>query len=242
MEAVPFSFQGEQLLLHPSGTLFWPRLSLLAVADLHLEKGSACAGGGHLVPPWDSAITLARLASAIHIHAPTTVVAVGDSFHDNGAAARLCAADLAVLASLTARARFVWVRGNHDPAPPVGIEGESAPEFSAAGLIFRHQAQPAASGEISGHYHPKCRVETRAAGIARPCFMTSAQRIILPSFGAYTGGLDVRSTDLARLFPAGGQAFLLGRERVFSFAVAPPGTAAPARPLVSAAVPHRFPE
>ncbi len=239
MDAVPFSFHGEHLLLDPSGTLIWPRLRLLAVADLHLEKGSACAAGGRLVPPWDSAITLARLATAIHRHAPTTVVAVGDSFHDDRAADRLCAADLAVLAALTARARFVWVRGNHDPAPPSGIEGESMLEFRAHALRFRHQASPGEGGEISGHYHPKCRVETRAASIARPCFMTDAHRIILPSFGAYTGGLDVCSPAIARLFPQGGQAFLLGRERLFSFAVQPDARK-PAPPLVSAVAPHRF--
>ncbi len=228
MPATPFDFRGEQLLLDPAGVLVWPRLSLLAVADLHFEKGSAAARQGQLVPPWDSGLTLARLAGAVARYAPATVVAVGDSFHDTQAAARLSAADHTTLAGLAARARFVWVQGNHDPHPPAGLEGESTPAYAVGPLVFRHQARATASGEVSGHFHPKARIATRAADVCRPCFMVDADRIMLPSFGAYTGGLDVRSDAIARHFPNGGRAFLLGESRVFCFAVPPPGPAAPA--------------
>ena len=219
MPATPHLFCGETMLLDPAGVIVWPRLGLLAVADLHLEKGSACAARGQLVPPWDSGVTLGRLAGLIGRYAPAVVVAVGDSFHDDRAAGRLSPDDLALLGALTEAARFVWVRGNHDPAPPVGIAGNSVGEFDAEGLVFRHQALAGARGEISGHYHPKARVATRAAVVARPCFLCSEDRILLPSFGAYTGGLEVSSPAIAQHFPLGGQAFLLGRERVFAFAV-----------------------
>ncbi len=225
------TFRGETLLLDPAGVLVWPRLSLLAVADLHLEKGSACAGRGQLVPPWDSCGTLARLAELVRRHAPRTVVAVGDSFHDAHAATRLSDADAAVLASIGQAAALVWVRGNHDPLPPAGIAGHACETFAAEGLLFRHQAAsrrslPNAPGEVSGHFHPKARVATRVGEIVRPCFMTDAHRIMLPSFGAYTGGLDVRSPAIARHYPEGGRAFLLGRDRVFCFAIPPDGQAA----------------
>ena len=243
-----FTFRGERLLLDPAGALVWPRLGLLAVADLHLEKGSACAGRGQLVPPWDSAATLARLAGLVTRHAPRTIVAVGDSFHDAHAAARLSPADAALLATIGQAAQIVWVRGNHDPLPPAGVAGICCETFAADGLLFRHQALASghdpsgAPGEVSGHFHPKARVSTRAGEIVRPCFMTDAARIMLPSFGAYTGGLDVRSPAIARHFIHGGQAFLLGRDKVFCFSVAAAGqdalpmgckTAAAAQPGVA---------
>jgi DNA ligase-associated metallophosphoesterase len=218
MTAAPVHLAGERLLLDPAGAIFWPAQRILAVADLHLEKGTACARRGQLVPPFDSRVTLDRLARLIHRTKPATLVAVGDSFHDDAAAARLAPADTARLALLAAETNFVWVRGNHDPSPPASLPGRAATEFSLGPLIFRHQSL-AGSGEISGHFHPKARVVTRAGEITRPCFVADANRIMLPAFGAYTGGLDVRSPAIAAIFPRGGRVFLLGEQRLFSFSL-----------------------
>jgi metallophosphoesterase superfamily enzyme len=73
------------------------------------------------------------------------------------------------------------------------------------------------SVEISGHYHPKASVNTAALRISRPCFVTDSARLILPAFGAYTGGLDVRDPAITRLFPRGLRVFLLGQAKLFSF-------------------------
>ena len=234
MAATPHLFQGEHLLLDPAGLLIWPAQSLLAVADLHLEKGSAAAAQGQLVPPWDTAQTLARLAAAIALYRPTTIVAVGDSFHDAQAATRLSSTDHAVLTALTHRVRFIWIHGNHDPHPPEGLLGHSAPVFAAGPITFRHQTDPRTQGEVSGHFHPKARVQTRATTIARPCFMADTARIMLPSFGAYTGGLDILTPAITQHFPRGGQAFLLGQSRLFSFDVPAPKLASAARQHKSA--------
>jgi DNA ligase-associated metallophosphoesterase len=216
------TFCGEHLLLDPAGALVWPRLSLLAMADLHLEKGSACARQGALVPPWDSRVTLERVKALVERYRPQIIVSVGDAFHDDDAASRLDAQDALVLGDLARAARLVWVCGNHDPSPPLGIGGECAEVFEAGPLVFRHQAQDAASGEISGHFHPKARVATRAGEVVRPCFLAGAERIVLPSFGAYTGGLEIGSPAIASLFPDGAEAFLLGRSKLFRFAMQPP--------------------
>ena len=94
MTIAPLHLAGERLQLDPAGGLFWPAQRLLAVADLHLEKGSAAAMKGQLLPPWDSTATLDRLAGLLRRYKPETVVALGDSFHDRGGAGRLGRADM----------------------------------------------------------------------------------------------------------------------------------------------------
>jgi DNA ligase-associated metallophosphoesterase len=221
MTPAPFHFAGERLMLDPDGAVAWPARRLLAVADLHLEKGSAAALRGNLIPPWDTRATLEKLAGLLRRWRPETVVALGDSFHDSGGSARLDPHDFARLAAMAAEHRFVWVLGNHDPSPPRGLAGDVAPVFTLGPLRFVHQARPGpASGEVCGHHHPKAHIQTRAALVSRPCFVADARRLMLPALGAYTGGLDVRDPAIAALFPRGGRVFLLGQERLFSFAYA----------------------
>jgi len=215
----PFHFAGEALQLEPAGVLLWPAMRVMVVADLHLEKGSAAARKGQLVPPWDSRVTLERLGLLVRRYAPRTVVALGDSFHDDHGPARLLAADAASLRRMTDSVDFVWVRGNHDRAPPEGVGGRAVESWAAGPLSFRHQAVAGVAGELSGHFHPKARVATRAGQVVRPCFMTDARKIMLPAFGAYTGGLDVRAPAIAAHFPRGGRVFLLGQQRLFSFSL-----------------------
>ena len=217
MTPAPLHFAGERLLLDPVGALFWPAEQTLVVADLHFEKGSSAAEQGRLLPPWDTAVTLERLGGLMRRYRPARIVALGDSFHDRRAAARLSAGDAARLRAMAESARFVWVRGNHDPEAPE-LPGDAVAEWRAGPLWFRHEGRRGgADGEICGHHHPKVRVAVRGAMVTRPCFMTDSRRLMLPALGAYTGGLDVRSAAIAGLFPRGGRVFLLGRDRLFSF-------------------------
>lgn len=219
MITAPVHLAGERLMLDPAGALFWPAPRLLAVSDLHLEKGSSYARQGQLLPPWDTHATLDRLALLLRRYQPRLVLALGDSFHDADGSTRLPSSDLSRLHAMTEAHRFVWIRGNHDPSPPHGVGGEWVEAFTTATLVFRHQATPGAQSEISGHHHPKATVPARGGSVCRPCFVTDARRLMMPAFGAYTGGLDVRDPAIARLFPRGGRVFLLGKERLFSFAL-----------------------
>lgn len=218
MTAAPIHLAGERLMLDPAGGLYWPARRLLAVSDLHLEKGTAFARQGMLLPPWDTHATLDRLALLLRHWRPETVVALGDSFHDPAGAARLPATERERLAAITRAHRFVWILGNHDPAPPDGLGGEAVAELALEKLIFRHESTADRTiGEIVGHHHPKATVDARTGPVSRPCFVFDGRRLMLPAFGAYTGGLDIADPAIARLFPRGGRAFLLGRERLFSF-------------------------
>jgi uncharacterized protein len=217
MTAAPVHLAGERLMLDPAGALFWPAEGLLAVSDLHLEKGSSHARRGQLLPPWDTHATLDRLTNLLRRYRPRQVIALGDSFHDADGAARLPSVELSRLRTMTEAHRFIWVQGNHDPSPPLGVGGEWLEAFATTTLVFRHQATQGAEGEISGHHHPKATVPARGGSVTRPCFVADARRLMMPAFGAYTGGLDVGDPAITRLFPRGGRVFLLGRERLFSF-------------------------
>jgi uncharacterized protein len=220
MTAAPIHLAGERLMLDPAGALFWPATALLAVSDLHLEKGSSYARRGQLLPPWDTHATLDRLVLLLRRYKPRIVVALGDSFHDVDGAGRLPAGELTRLKAMTGAHRFIWVQGNHDPAPPRGVAGEWTEAFAISTLVFRHQGTVAAQpGEICGHHHPKAAVPARGGSVSRPCFVADTHRLMMPAFGAYAGGLDVRDPAITRLFPRGGRVFLLGRERLFSFAL-----------------------
>jgi DNA ligase-associated metallophosphoesterase len=218
--AAPVHIAGERLMLDPMGALFWPAMRLLAVSDLHLEKGSSFARKGMLLPPWDTHVTLDRLTLLLRRWSPATIVALGDSFHDADGSGRLPATELNRLNAMTQAHRFVWVQGNHDPAPPAGVGGEWVTAFDAQPIVFRHEARdPADAGEVVGHHHPKAQVQARSGTVSRPCFVSDGRRLMMPAFGAYTGGLDVTDGAIKRLFPRGGRVFLLGKDRLFSFEI-----------------------
>jgi DNA ligase-associated metallophosphoesterase len=210
---------GVPLLADLSGALVWPERRVLAVADLHLEKGSAFARQGQLLPPYDTAATLAALAGAIERYRPERVICVGDSFHDGNAAERLADADGARLRQLTETCDWIWIAGNHDPRPPADWGGRVEAEVTIAPLVFRHQALEGtrAPGEVSGHYHPKARVRLRTGRASARCFVTDGRRLVLPAFGAYTGGLNVLDPAIARLFAKDFRVHLLGRQTIHVF-------------------------
>jgi uncharacterized protein len=218
--AAPIHLAGQRLMLDPMGALFWPEQRLLAVSDLHLEKGSSFARRGMLLPPWDTHATLDRLTLLLRRWSPQTVVALGDSFHDPLGSGRLPATEQHRLNAMSKAHRFIWVQGNHDPTPPEGLGGEWVETFAAGPMIFRHQAITTADpGEIVGHHHPKATIPARTGSVSRPCFVFDGRRLMMPAFGAYTGGLDVRDPAINRLFPRGGRVFLLGKDRLFSFEI-----------------------
>jgi uncharacterized protein len=182
-----------------SGALFWDDERLLIVSDLHLEKGSSFATRGILLPPYDTAATLARLATVIARYDPRRVIALGDSFHDAGAHARVGESDRVTIAAMQAGRDWIWIAGNHDPLPPASLSGSVASELAIGPICFRHEPTGAA-GEIAGHLHPKARVATRGRSIERRCIASDGVRAVMPSFGAYTGGLSIRDRAFAKIF------------------------------------------
>jgi uncharacterized protein len=208
------------LLADAAGVIYWPDEKLLIVADLHLEKGSAFAARGVLLPPYDTAATLARVARLIERYAPRLVIALGDSFHDGGGPLRMAAPDRATLTALQRGRDWLWITGNHDPHPADGVGGEFAAVLALGALTFRHEpTADACDGEVAGHLHPVARVAQRGRAVSRRCFATDGRRLVMPAFGAYAGGLNVRDRAIMALF--GTLAFtahMLGARRLFAIA------------------------
>lgn len=209
---------GERLVLLPEGALWWPERSTLIVADLHLEKGSAFARRGMLLPPLDTLATLDRLAALVMRLDPARVVSLGDAFHDVGGPARLPPGARDRLIEMTGRREWIWITGNHDPVVDASLGGICADEIALGALTFRHLPRRGrAEGECAGHLHPAAVLKLGAAAPRRACFAFDGRRMILPAFGAYAGGLSLTNRafdglfDMARLVvgvPSGGRVHL----------------------------------
>jgi DNA ligase-associated metallophosphoesterase len=218
MILTPLTLNGESLQLTPEGALFRPACRTLLVADLHFEKGSAMAARSRrLAPPYDTQATLERLTRVMRRTQPKRVIALGDSFHDVDGPNRLPAVARSRITALTQAVEWVWVEGNHDPAPPSDLGGAGAPDLTIGNLILRHAPKSGpAPGEIAGHLHPKAAVSTSARRVSGFCFVTDGSRLVMPAFGAYTGGLDVNSPPFRVIFRKGFRVFMLGRERLYA--------------------------
>ncbi len=218
-EAPPIRLNGLDLVADLSGALFVPALETLIVADLHLEKGSAYAARGVHLPPYDTRATLGLLREVMARYRPRTLVSLGDSFHDGRARERLHDTDIASIRALSELCDMVWITGNHDREPPEDLGGQVAGELRLGDIVLRHEPSTglALETEISGHLHPVAAVVRRGRRVRRRCFASDGARLVLPAFGAYTGGLDVRSESFAEVFPSGRfTVWMLGRDAVYA--------------------------
>ena len=219
--------EGEPCVLRCSGALWVINHRTLIAADLHLEKGSAFAARGQMLPPYDSRATLDRLEAEIAELAPARVALLGDSFHDSRSIGRMATDDRARLDRLAEGRDWVWLEGNHDREALTQADAEAVArlpgrvvgDMELGALYLTHEPMPEArAGEVAGHLHPCARVVAHARMVRRPCFVTDGRRLILPAFGAFTGGLNVLDAAIAGLFVERPMAAALGKDRVHALA------------------------
>ena len=218
---VPLSFGGHEFLASPSGALFWPTERALLVADLHLEKASWFARLGQFLPPYDSQATLAALAEDVAATGAARLYCLGDSFHDRFGCDRLPTQARAMLLDLTSRLDWVWIVGNHDPGFADHCGGRIEDECLVGGIVLRHEAVAAElRPEMSGHFHPKLRLNLKGRNVSRRCFIAAPAKLILPAYGALTGGLDARHPEIARKTGPGASALVPVADRLLKFPIA----------------------
>ena len=217
---VPFSFAGHDLLALPQGALFWPARRALLVADLHFEKASWFAIRGQMLPPYDSIATLTELAALAGETDAAEIWCLGDSFHDSAGCDRLPTDAQALLRALTGGRRWIWITGNHDRRVD-RCGGEVMDEALVDGLMLRHEADPRElRPELSGHFHPKLRIRVRGRQVSRRCFVATPAKLILPAFGALTGGLDAGHPEIVRAVGRGAEALVPVEDRMLRFPLA----------------------
>lgn len=220
--AATLSVLDVDFIADPGGALYWREEGLLVVADLHFEKGSAFAERGVLLPPYDTAATLARLARLVEIYGPRCVVALGDSFHDCRAGERIAADDRRRIGALQARRDWIWITGNHDRILPRRLPGEATAELTVGDIVFRHEpVAGAARGEVAGHLHPVAKVAGRGSSVRRRSFVSNGARCVLPAFGAFAGGLNLVDAAFDPLFGGLSRtatilAYVMGRDAVYA--------------------------
>ncbi|MDZ4775679.1 MAG: ligase-associated DNA damage response endonuclease PdeM [Alphaproteobacteria bacterium] len=212
-----FKIAGVDAEATAEGALWIESARTLVVSDLHFEKGSSFAVRGQMLPPYDTRATLQRLTLLFARLRPDTVISLGDSFHDRDGPGRMDAGDVATLRAMTAAADWVWIEGNHDPEAPTWLGGRAMERIAFGDLVLRHEPKAGdARGEIAGHLHPCAKVSARGRALRARCFATDGERLVMPAFGAYTGGLNVRDAAFDPLFPQGCVALMLGRTRVYA--------------------------
>jgi uncharacterized protein len=213
--AVRLTLGGLDFIPDLSGALFCPDFKALLVADLHLEKASSLARRGVHLPPYDTRATIEQLKAAIAGAKPDRLICLGDSFHDCGALERIAPEDAAALKSISTEIETLWISGNHD-AGIRDLPGAVASRAALGPISLRHIPENLAEGEfeIAGHFHPSAAIVQRGRRLRCKCFAASPSRILMPAFGSFTGGLDVRSAAVADLFPGPHDIFMMGRNAI----------------------------
>lgn len=218
---VPLSFANRNFLVLKSGALFWPDAGALLLADLHLEKASWFARFGQMLPPYDSHATLEWVEADIAASGATMVACLGDSFHDKFGCERLPEDARALLTRLTGEVDWVWITGNHDAGMIDHCGGRVVEEMELGGIILRHEAEAdEARPELSGHFHPKLRVKARGRRVSRRCFVASDSKMILPAYGALTGGLDANHPEIMKAVGGDAAALVAVSDRMLRFPIA----------------------
>ncbi len=212
------NFAGHEFNVVGQTALFWPAQSALIVADLHLEKASWFAARGQMLPPHDSLATLEKLAALIAQTRARTLWCLGDNFHDVDGPERMQPEAANRLADLTRQMDWQWITGNHDSTLPASIGGSVYDQIAVDGLVLRHRAIPAdPRPELSGHFHPKYRAKGVRGSVTRACFVTSPTKIILPAFGALTGGLEADHPEIRAAVGAKAKALVATSSRLLRF-------------------------
>ncbi|NNM56962.1 phosphoesterase [Acidocella sp.] len=218
MTAAPIHLRDERFMLDPAGAAFWPARRILIAADLQFER--PIPGAPRPPVPQGGKATLERLNRLLRLYRPAKVVILGGDFPGRGASTLLAKDERAHIEVMAREASFIWVSDKPDAA--AGLPGVCVPLYREGAFTFRHAAGPQLGPrafEVSGYFQPKASIDARAKRVSRPCFVTGGNRLMLPAFGAPSGGLDVHDHAISRFFPRGLRVFLLGQDQLFSFAL-----------------------
>jgi DNA ligase-associated metallophosphoesterase len=202
---------GEQVCLLPEKALYWPARRMLVIADIHFGKAAAFRAQGVPVPRGTTTENLAALDALMAHHPTAEIMFLGDFLHARAAHAPATLAAMLAWRRRNGAVRLTLVRGNHDaragdPAAILGIDVVDEPHTVGAFSFCHHPDVAGAGYVLAGHVHPVYLLASRHDALRLPCFVAGPARMILPSFGAFTGGYAIAPSDGEQVFVSSGEA------------------------------------
>jgi len=219
MESIKKNIRGERFIFDKSGSIFLENLKTLIFSDLHLGKSLSFADHGNLIPPFDLDETLLNLKNIIERYKPKRLISLGDSFHENKSIQKMKRKYVYIINNLLRKVDITWIEGNHDSNLLFKdkIQGNFKNFYKLKNFKFVHsksQIDEVNLFEFSGHYHPKITLKFNGLNYSYKCFILTDSFCILPSFGTYTGGLDIKSNALQKILPINKQIIILGNNKI----------------------------
>ena len=214
MKTLNFCNHGLQIC--KEGVLFWLEKEIAIVSDLHLEKGSSYASSGQYIPPYDSEETLLKLLDILNNYRVKKVILLGDTFHDKDAFLRMTPKVRFLFEDFTKKYEVIFILGNHENK--IKIEGiKFHQEYIVDDIHFLHEAIQKNINQISGHFHPVASIKVSSKKITGKCLIHSNNHIILPSFGEFTGGLNINDPVLKPFISEDYNIYFLTKKSIYKF-------------------------
>ena len=214
MKTLNFCNHGLQIC--KEGVLFWLEKEIAIVSDLHLEKGSSYASSGQYIPPYDSEETLLKLLDILNNYRVKKVILLGDTFHDKDAFLRMTSKVRFLFEDFTKKYEVIFILGNHENK--IKIEGiKFHQEYIVDNIHFLHEAIQKNINQISGHFHPVASIKVSSKKITSKCLIHSNNHIILPSFGEFTGGLNINDPVLKPFTSEDYNTYFLTKNSIYKF-------------------------
>lgn len=211
MNALAVEVAGEELLLLPEKAVYWPARRMLVIADIHFGKAASFRALGVPVPRGTTTENLNALDALVAAHGARQVAFLGDFLHARAAHASSTQKTMLAWRATRSELDLLLVRGNHDkhagdPAAALGIELVDEPHMLGPFAFCHHPDLETPGYALAGHVHPAWVLATRFDALRLPCFVVGRRRMILPSFGSFTGGHVVRREAGDAIYVTSGEA------------------------------------
>ena len=209
-------FANQNFSIFPNGELYWQNKKTLIISDLHFEKGSFFSETRQFIPPFDTIETLRQLFKFIDDHPVEMIIFLGDLVHDKFAFQRMTGEAKELFFEILKNFNCILTVGNHDDTSFLKDLGLNLTEnIIIDGICFSHHPSVDQKFSVFGHYHPKIRLKFNSRGMWTSCFILNREKLLMPSYGYFTGGLSIKNPDIQKLFGTKYEIYPLTKEKVY---------------------------
>ena len=212
-------FADQDFSIFPNGELYWQNKKILIISDLHFEKGSFFSDSKQFIPPFDTIETLRQLTKFIADHSVETIIFLGDLVHDKLSLQRMSKKAKELFFEILKNFNCILTVGNHDNTSflkNIGLKLTN--NIIIDGICFSHHPSVDQKFSVFGHYHPKIRLKFHSRRICTSCFILNREKLLMPPYGYFTGGLSIESPEIQKLFGTKYEIYPLTKEKVYKLA------------------------